>query len=717
MSIALRLASNEASLKCLTDEIDGLCNSVDVSEVVKDSNFKQSIINLSDWLGLTLFQLHAQLQEVDDVSERLNYLWLIKALVQEINVSLNPVGDSIQYTCDREELEAIFQNLKKLKARIEGIDKEDLKITAALKASYNELVDELLVKLKELFAMFVPDSTDKLVHIINKEIKVRGVLIKLEDFLSLAFDIESFFSRNDIADRLTRLKILWDKEILDKLVKKQSYFLELVEDNVSIKALLNKSPHLRKTLSTLYFESLKSFIMFINVLENQMFKNYYSTKISNDLVYTVSENIRVFMNNRERLTDDLVEILELLAKNDWSVPIRNVFKSQEKVNESLQTIYAGWVTDKYINEVREVFNNKDFESNFSNLKDAIQENREQKLLQEDNTWGDWGSEDEHNLDANEFDNWSVGESSKNNDEADDWDNWNDEWDDDASESNVKPQKSSKIPAERNYSVKLADERFEATLKYSPIPFKLSILLTKFSKEANNENIQEILDTIAALSSISYPQLTKLFLFFNDLKRVKSDCDYLSQVADQEWNQARAGLIDDVARIITSIDYNSEDLKLENDLSSIKKGLGQFQKFIDQLFAQDLEATNSEMFNLLIIEVMNFANNLIIEEILTSSEISEIQSEKLTLTLEGLKLLENQNLSRIGVDLAKLASFNKVSQAAILLNNHLKEIMDYFYQGELHAFSTEELVKVIKSVFVPSDLRENCIGDIIEIRNS
>lgn len=715
MSIASRLASNENSLKTISDQINYLCNTTEVADVVNDKNFKQENTKSTELPKFTLFQLHSQLQEVENASERLNFLWLIKALIQEISVSFDPIGDGLTYVCDQDQLNAIFQNLKKLKARIDGLEDKDLKITFALKTCYNDSVDKLFDKLKELFYIFFPVSTDQIRYTINLEIQVNGGRMKLENFMEFVSGIETYFSRNDIADKFNKLKVSWDKEILNKLMKKRNYYLETEEDAQFYTLLITEATNQKKSLSSLYFKSLRSFISFINVLGNQSFKNYFSTKISNDLVLNVSENIRMFMNNKERLTDELVQTLELLAKTEWYVPIRNVFSSLEKVEEGLQNIYMGWVKDKYINEVREIFNKEDFETNFANLKDAVEETKEIEKQAEDN-WDDWGSDEEVKLEDDGFENWDT-EKKQANEDADDWDDWDDKWDDEDDDDNnneVTSKKANKpVEAIKASQLQAITER-KATFKYSPIPFKLSILIAKVVKEANNDDCQEILDTIAALSSISYPDLSCLFLLFNDLKKVKTTSGYLSQVADQEWYNTRQGFLDKIALMVTEIDYDIEDMDTGR---SIGNCLRQFADFMGHLFAQDLEKTNSEMFKILLMELMNFANNLVLEEIMTSKEIGEAQSEKFTQLLSGLQSIEEQNLSRVGLSFTALASYNKMTQAVILLNNHLKEIMDYFYLGELHAFSTEELIQVIKSVFVPSELRENYIGDIIEIRNS
>ncbi|CQB90288.1 Retrograde transport protein Dsl1 C terminal [Chlamydia trachomatis] len=43
-------------------------------------------------------------------------------------------------------------------------------------------------------------------------------------------------------------------------------------------------------------------------------------------------------------------------------------------------------------------------------------------------------------------------------------------------------------------------------------------------------------------------------------------------------------------------------------------------------------------------------------------------------------------------------------------------MERFYQGELFNLETQELVNMIKSIFIQSELRDNYIQEIIEFRN-
>lgn len=726
MSIAEKLALNDVALRESIQSFHSMCETVDATEVYNDSNFHQNVAHSTDLQNLTLYQLNAKLEEAETASKYLNSLWLIRALIQEINSLFDPVGEGSQYTCDKNELLAVYENLKKLNGKIDEIGGENLSINFALKTCYNELVDRLMEKLVEMFSRFFPSPHDDLHHTIVFKVHVNEISMSLKEFQSFFAEVENHFSRSDISDLLKNLRLVWDKKILDMLIKRQGFIL-VIEEGSAVTLELTKPGSLRRSLTNLYFKSLRHFILFVNLLDNRAFKNYYSTKISNDMVQAVSENIRLFMNNKEQLREELVETLQLLASSGWSVPIRNTFSSLDKIDQGLQNIYNSWVVDKYINEAREVFNADDFESHFKNLKDASYETKREESSKGEEQWDDWGSDSESETESN-HDDWGSGErssevekSEKNgnntdgDDEEDAWDDWDDGWDDETDERANKTEKKSftskttTLGPETNLS--------PPTIKYTSIPFKLSVVIAKFMKESNNGDPQDILDAIASLALLSYPKLTCLFLLFNDLKRIKTSSTYLSDFADQEWNHTRQNVFDDVTHVLGTIDYGNEDLDDEHDLFEVKSKLDQYRKIINDLFLQDLESTNSEMFKIFITELMNFTNNLILENILSNKEISEAQSEKYTNVLQGLQSIAEEVLQRTKQDFTELASYNKLKQAIILLNNHLKEIMDYFYQGELYDFTTEELIHVIKSVFVPSDLRENCIGDIIEIRNS
>lgn len=742
MSIAAQLAQNEARLRDADVRLLNMCSHASSSDILEDVEYKKPVSYAnSEYAGLSIFQLNAKLQDTESAIGQLNELWLTKSLIQEIRMSFNPVGDD-EYLCDKEELYGILLGIKKLKERVNGLAREELAISPALQACCHDLTRQLAVQLKSLLLVFVPDGNGTNFTMTNR-IDVNGSAFLFSDYTSLVTEYENLTSTNDVTEELSKNKQRWDTEILDMLIHKKNYLdMEATESTCTI--MLTDALPSRKFLSRSYFQSLRNFVNFINGLHNQAFKNYYCTKISNNLVEVVSENIKTFMENKQQLTEELVETLDFLSTSGWNMPIRNTFNSLDKILEGLHNLYVGWVTDKYINEVREVFNGAGFENNLHLLKDAVEESRQAVVPENTDKWNEgsdnWNEEgDDWNTEGNDWnESWGSDEEnatkaekrrstvesgetmpeSKLEAEGDNWDeDWDDGWDDEATASPVKPSKLAKLQKSRPQSTQPSVSK-DISIKYSQLPFKFSVILAKYAKESNNADPQDILDTIGALSVVSYPPLDELFLLLNDLQRVKAGSSHLVGIAEDEWNHMKQQLFDEITSIITNIDFTNRDASLayQDENSPMNRGSDTLRRLVGKKFEKQLSSTNTELFKIFIMELLNFINNLVLEIIVNSDEITEYQSEKYTSFLEGLHLWESEYLAKVGEETTNLATYNKTKQALTLINNHLKDIMEHFYQGELFDFTTEELIKVIKSVFVPSDLRESCIGDIIEIRS-
>lgn len=741
MSIAAQLAQNDAKLHDATVRLLNMCTHASASDISEDPNYKRPEIvsSKSEYEGLSIYQLNADLQDTESAIGQLNALWLTKSLIHEIRTSINPM-DHASYLCDKDELHAILQSLKKLKARVATLASEDLAISPALQSCSHDLIREFSSRLKSLLALYIPDGHDSS-FVIRNQITVNDSSLAFADYVKIVQEFENFAATHDITEELAKRKPLWDKSILDRLILREKYINISVQDSATEIMLVPSLPA-RRFLSREYFLSLRSFVAFINILNNQSFKNYYLTKISNNLVEVVSENIKMFMDNKQQLTEELVETLDFISKSEWSMPIRNTFNSLDKIQEGLLRLYVGWVTDKYINEVREIFNSPNFVTNLTLLKDAIEESKQNEAVDSswnsnatvEDSWSEsWSDEEEHegesqqvvpepqrtpkkapqNVEVEKKDEWSENwDSSENWDDDDNWEK--DGWDDDWGETSPKKAKTTKSQASQAVSLSS-----NISIMYSQLPFKFSVILAKFAKESDNGDPHDILDTIGSLALLSYPPLTELFLLLNDLQRIKDSTSYLSLFAEEKWNHVKVQLFDEITSIITGIDFTNRDLTPDysNDEDGMSLGSKALEKLVGAQFNNHLPETNTELFKVFVMELLNFINNLILEIIIHSDEITEYQSEKFTEFLQSLQLWEGEFLAKVGEDVSKLATYSKTKQAVVLINNHLKDIMEQFYQGDLFDFSTDELIKVIKSVFVPSDLRESCIGEIIEIRNS
>lgn len=714
MSIAARHAEKLAQLQGLDSQIAELRAHVTPADVLQDPQYIAPETKLDDNLGsLTLYQLHAKHQELEEAGKLLNGLWLVRALVQEIRVALDPLGDD-NYVCDAAELHSVLDNLKKLQGKLQRMSELDLVIVPTLRSYYGELVHTGVAKLKLLLHLFIPQADNAFV--VNSYVGVNGTDISIAEFNSLYKSYEEFAAVNDISEALTLLKARWEKHILAKLVSKKSY---LVLHQEGAKNVLQVTEAPSQFLSRHYFESLKSFVVFVDTLDNQSFRNSFSTAISNSLVEAISENIKTFMENKEQMMEELADTLDLFSRSGWPMPIRNVFTAQDKIQDNLHQLYLNWMTDKYINEVREVFTGAAFAEDikaletFEEVVEIIPEAPPAKeeihlpvqdAASEEYDWdADWGSDAE-----------------EKKPEEDNWDNWDDDWDDEPAPAKTKPVSKPVVEATPKKE-SAADwkplQKETYTFTRSAIPQKLTSILDEFAYESDGSDALLLYDTILSLAIVSYPSVSQLFLLFNDLKGVKCADDYLAQSAHLEWAYYRQGLLNKVTDIITKVDFSNREESPAGIDDATTKGTSRLATVFAELNQSELQSTNSREFKLLVTQLLNLMNHLTLNIIVSSTEITEYQSDKYTSFLENLLELESKALAKVGEDVAKLATYNKVKQAIYLINNHLKDIMDFFYLGELYDFATDELIQVLKSVFIPSELRERCIGEIIEIRNS
>lgn len=688
MSFAAQLAHAESERKACDSKIAEICLNVSAIDIIHDEKFVQPAVTQSnDLLNLSLFHLNARHVEAEKASEQLNALWLIKALIQEIKISFDPLGDG-DYACDKFELEGIMQNIKNLHGRLSSLSNGELAIGPALKSCYDELVVTYASKLKAVLEKHLPQSTGT--HVINYLVDINGVEISYHEFSKLVLEFETFCGVSDVTDSLNKYKVLWDKHVLDRLIEKKNY-IQLVEDGTTYSLELTEALPPQHFLSRYYFQSVRNFVQFVNLLDNQYFRSYYSTKISNNLVQAISENIKVFMDNREQLTEDLVETLEIISKTNWPMPIRNSFGSLDSIHDRFQVLYLDWINDNYINLVRDLFNSESFGSDLKYLEDT------NEPAEEEDDWNkSWDSDDEkvpEKEEPTEEDGWDDG--------------WDEEWDEDAPK-----------PATPKSPHKVAKPKIlNAQVKTSPVSSKLGAILESFKKETKGADDSNVVGAITALALISYPPLTDLFLLFNDLQNVK--CEALLKFAQEQWRHTRLRIFNEIISIVSDMDLSNNDVDVNSveDVAGISRNAKKLSALFEDLFHRDLQATNSRVFTDLLLDLLSFINNWVLDVIINASEITEYQSDKFTRVLESVQLMESEMLEKVGEPAEKLTSYNKLKQAIFLINNHLKDIMEYFYQGELYDFSTDELILVIKSVFIPSELREKCITEIMEIRNS
>lgn len=727
--LAQRLEENKRQLSVINDRIEQFAKNLQPSNLI--------INDVSEFHNKTLYQLDNEHQQTTLAAQQLQQLWILKNLIHETQLLFDPLNEG-NYVCDSVELEGILQNIKNLKLKIAPFLKDNYIIGSNLQKSYEKIIESYRHQLGVLFTRHIQQELASVR--ISTSLTINEQTHLLKDFLRIVSDFEVFSGENVVTETLNRFKQLWDKFLLDPLVNKKNYLLLYSEsENETVIELADALPA-SQFLSKYYFDSVRNFTAFINLLENQSFKNYYLTKINNNIVNMISENIEQFMSNRELLSQELVNTVQGALKTGWNMQISRSLGSVDQIDSSINRLHLDWVTSKYIDKVRNYFNSSKFAKDLKDCQNIEIERQEaafqppplppppppaqsepqpsaQSVLepeQDDEVDWDqpWGSDEEQA--AGDDDGWDR-----------DWDDdWDDDDDDAVKKSPIKPKQQAQLkPASIPQTAPSTQVAPPPQATYTDVVTTSSVIgavkqiVSDFVSETGQENLDELLFAVCEFALTSYRPLHELLLLYNDLQAL--GYDETITFAEAQWKHAQIQLRGQISLFLSSIDFtnNGGSSGSTEESVGITAAISNFNNSLTQLVESDMANTNKGLLKSTIVGLCNYANTWVLDGILSSTELTEFQCEKFTLVLESLGEVEANVLRRLGSESNRLATYNKTKQAILLLNNHLNDIMEHFYQGDFFDFSTEELIQVLKSVFIASDLRENCIQEIFEVRSS
>ena len=736
MSLELQLEERRGQLAHIDRAISDIVNSVSVLDVINDPAFNAKApaeTTNNEPQNLTLYQLNAKLKDLENAESQLNELWIIKNLFKEVELALE-TAFNISLDCDKDDLLSIVKNIEKLHKKTTRLSQSNLTISTSIKARYDTLLNDFGAHLEHVFHEFVPTNT-RTEFFLKDTLEMNGKILNFGEFADVVNLYEAINPSSKISGQLHSLKTDWEKSILEPLIAKRILLrLDSAEKThtLSIRFIDSVSDF----STSAFLRSLQSFVHFVNAASLKSLKNHYATKISNGLADIISENIKDFTEDGESLTQELLQTLELFSSTGWTMPLRNIFMGHSDIRETLDGLHLNWITDKYIDVLRNIFASPQFESDLQNQSLATKtieiqpqvapipvasqsapskQTTEQPAdnISEELEWDDnWGSDDEE-----------LERATKQSVHSDAWDdNWGESWSDDEDHPpKVLPQ-STILTGPKLEAVEEMEEPKAHTESYSyavsAIPEKITGVLLEFERETDGADPQILMDSIFALALASYPSVSLLFLLLNDLRSVKTQNASLADNAENEWSHFCQSFSNDITKILQKAGLL--DSSSESDDSDGEAGfasIAQIKNQLDGLMSSQLQSTNSHELKLFVLQVLNLINNIVLQKILRCDEITEYQSEEFTRYLEGLQVVEAEIIAKFGEEPAVLATTNKIMQTKFLINNHLRSIMEYFYQGELYDFSTDELVSVIKSVFIPSELRENCLNEIVDVRSS
>lgn len=648
----------------------------------------------------SISDLHGDIQLLETSLTNLNDLWIIKALINEITVYLHE-------TVDINELELLVDNFSKLSQRLNQLNSGIL-IKFELGKKFDDLTDQLAIIIDSVFHKFMPSATK-----FNSDIQGG----KFSEFLKLVESFSTITEKVDINHLIQPYRKVWESSIL-KI--NSNMFLKLQDGEISFTDG-NKSQ----------FESIKNFVEYINLIDIPIIKQFLQLKLSNTLISLISENINDLYDSNHTL----IEIMDILDRSDWNLSIN---LNSNNINEKLNEIHNDWIMDTFINRVREKFSTIDLKDlsevkvdkpdRYNDIEDKI-DTIEKKMQ------SSWSMEEENKQEEDEKeegwndewqDDWDepqspvkqkqevVEEQRKEEEEEDQWDDgWQEDWDQDSPvQSPVKSSVQSAVktkPETVDIEKSPTSPTDSTSMKVTKLPLQLVEIVNDFYGESSSDE-SLLISTILSLSTVTYPSINESFLQYNDLQYLYKNLPM--EKLDKFSNNLIKTLQNNVSNELIQLLVN-HSLEYDQD-----KLLPEIVLWFDNKINLDLKHTNTIKFIDIILYAMDFINNWITNSIFSMEDIGEETGARLMALISNIEqafiVIIEVKLSSLGVEMPP--SFHKLDNVKFIINNHLVEIIERFYQGEFYDLSTNELVTCLKQCFIKSDLRDNYINEIVEFRS-
>lgn len=628
------------------------------SSLTKDvSNINETFL-VNDAQFLSHFQ-----QELEDSEE------LTKLNLSQLNSRYETLDKDIR---EVEELSKINANLK------------ELEILLAKKKSLSDLLD-----FQQLFNLFrsiksqIRQDSSLLIHKhISKAVdnNYEQLLVQLNEYSQLLIpneltienihilnEFNQLMTKNEISlASFTKLKVELERIIIRVLSLEHDLLLVddrlADEDSIAMKLVPYKQSFLKSTCN---------FIEFVNYLGMDSVRQYLNSKVSRLLIEKISISIKEIIHDDTNIKT-LKQLIELCRLTHWNILSEFDNSSNNSIQDNLNKLYVDWMTDNYIDKVRRVFDSD--------------------LISKTETWEVEESSKEEIKDDNGADDWD-----------DNWDDDEDGWNDDLPPSPKKEKQS------------------KSTITISQLPSQLVSIINEF--KGISKDVSDLVSTVEALYLSKYPPLGESFLLYNDFEFLskKLSIPQFENAAKANWNQCLVTYYQQLRIILTSLNLKSiENVELDDEYFELDdynlNQLSLIYKLLNRLFQDtNLRESNPQRFVTLIIDLIEFLNGWLVKSILSIGEITEFQSKKITEIISSLNNVTIPFIVQLDRKKDDLKSYNRLKNVQFLLNNHLKEIMERFYEGELYDIETPELLNIIKSVFAESDVRSDAISQIYEFR--
>ncbi|KAH3683319.1 hypothetical protein WICPIJ_005713, partial [Wickerhamomyces pijperi] len=305
-------------------------------------------------------------------------------------------------------------------------------------------------------------------------------------------------------------------------------------------------------------------------------------------------------------------------------------------------------------------------------------------------WGAWGAEEEPlELDLDEQEHLKgINEGA---DPEEEWDAWGEQEENlsDLEDTAGQTYKSSKLP-EQLFSVlnnsKIANPEHLHNLVLALKLFLLNV------KSVDVWQVHNEFRSLAMLLHPSNPQLSQL---------LQHEC---SNIIRDQLSQLQSQIHQVISLKLSSFSPDLIKDQLQSTLS-LTPLLHSFRSLLADLKSTLPESESIQLTNRLTAQWHEFLIDLVLN---SRQQIGEEESHNLSHILNFI-------LDFKLTPTAASASEHRLSNVTQILTSHLSDIMTSFYDGDLYDLSTEELIRLIELLFVQSDVRERCLGEIKEVR--
>lgn len=468
---------------------------------------------------------------------------------------------------------------------------------------------------------------------------------------------------------------------------------------------------------TSFLQLTLAFVEYINAVDLESIRRYLNSKLGRVVVEGVLKNINRIINNQSEVD----AVLKLTKLDGWQLFPQ--FNPQLPIQENLQVIYDYHKIDEDIDKIRGIFSEEIELRDWNYPLDEEQSPTPEQINQETpKAVAAAADEDDGWNDQWDDDGWSGDEaaSSKNvhkDDESDDnWDDWGDDADAAAPTS---PTKKRKVPSVQVPPVQKTSLSSQIQVQCTDYPRQLLPLIKDHDSPA------DLISAINALAIQTYPPTSELLLLYNDMFQLSDATgnDVFRNFGIQQWRQTQTAWYRFLGETLAALDLSDDNDnagplldEFELDGANLDKVL-QIHHWIEGRLLLELALTNSHEFKKLMLRLIDYINNRFILEVLNLGLITEFQLAKITAVINHLKNLTVPTIIALEIPADKVPSVHRLDNLDILVNRLLKEIMDYFYNGDFYDYTMEELIRMIEQVFIDLELRTQSIQEIIEVRTA